>query len=779
MDEKSLEILGFNEIKQKLAEYTSFSAGRELVLTLMPVSDDNQVTLRLKQSEEGRRLLFQEAGFSIDGASDIREIVGMAALGKIIEPMKLIEIQQTLAIMRRVCTNLQTRSNELPSLWEISKELTEFPDLEKDISRCISPNGDVLDSASKELALTRKRLGEVRQTLRGRLEEIIRTPGGQRVVQESLITEREGRYVIPVKAEARREIEGITHDVSNTGSTLFIEPVVTIEMGNTVRELASEEKREVERILRNLSIAVGACATEIAINVSRLAELDLVLAKAKYAREVKACEPYISKDASQVCIELIDARHPLLGIKAIPLSIKIGEDFSTLVITGPNTGGKTVALKTIGLLSLMTQSGIPIPAAPETSLPLFDEVFADIGDEQSIEQTLSSFSWHMKNVVRILENATGKSLVLLDELGTSTDPAEGSALARSILLHLLSSGILTVATTHYSDLKAFAHNTEGMQNASFDFNPDTLAPTYHLTLGIPGGSNALVTAERLGVSPAIIGEARTMLSKGALDLDAAIADIMTENKRVKEVREHLETEKSDTEEQKKELETRLTRLRDTEQQIIQEARDRVIRESAELQRQIRQVNSELRKQKRRETVELARQTLADTRNRLDREEWSPKTPKNESIAIVVGDTVYLKETNMKAIVLSISEKTGEAELQAGQIKIKVKIDNLEKAPTGIKPIAGSVGKIVMASQRISQPELDLRGKHADEVEVALDNYLNNAALSNLNEIVIIHGIATGTVRQITRDFLSTHPLVRSFRSGGQGEGGGGVTVVSL
>ncbi|MEE8413706.1 MAG: endonuclease MutS2 [Dehalococcoidales bacterium] len=779
MDEKSLEILGFNEIRQKLAGYASFSASRELILELIPVSDFEKVSVWLKQSEEARHLLLLEPGFSVDGASDIRETAEMAALGKIIEPVSLIETGKTLAVMRRISSSLQEKSKEFPSLWEISKDITGFPGLEKDITRCLSPNGDVLDNASKELVGIRRRLGDVRQELRGRLEAIIRTPEGQRIVQEPLITEREGRYVIPVKAESRRSIEGITHDVSNTGATLFVEPMVTIELGNTVRELISEEKREVERILRSLSMAVGAHETEILTGISRLAELDSVLAKARYAREVKACEPHIMEDGTQSFITLVEARHPLLGRKAVPLSIEIGRDFSTLIITGPNTGGKTVALKTIGLLALMTQAGIPIPAAPETRLRLFDEIFADIGDEQSIEQTLSSFSWHIKNIVRILENATAKSLVLLDELGTSTDPAEGSALARSVLLHLLSSRIMTVATTHYSDLKAFAHTTEGIQNASFDFNPDTLTPTYHLTLGIPGGSNALVTAERLGVSPVIIDKARTMLSEGALNLDAALADVMAEKQKIQAVRELLETEKSETEERKTELESKLSQLRDTEQHIIQEARDRVVREAAELQRQIRQVNSELRKQARRETVNMARQTLADTRARLDSEEWTPKAPETEGKPVSVGDTVYLRESHLKATVLSISKKTGEVELQAGQIKIKVGMNSLEKAPAGTRPTSESRDKIIAPPAGTTRAELDLRGKRADEVEIALDSYLNDAALSNLNEVLIIHGIATGTVRQIARDFLTSHPLVKSFRAGGQGEGGDGATVVNL
>jgi len=779
MDEKSLEILEFPEIKKILANYTSFPASRELILELKPFSVNQQISLSLQQSAEARHLLELEPAFAIDGASDIRELARTAALGSIVESTNLVEIQRTLAVMRQVRSRLQEMSGEVPLLWDIAKDITELPAVEKEITRCLSPGGEVLDRASKHLERTRRQLGEVRNVLRQRLEALIRTPKGQKIVQEPLITEREGRYVIPIKTESRREIEGITHDLSNTGATVFVEPVANIELGNSVRELTLEERREVERILRSLSMTVGIHEAEISTGISRLTELDISLAKARYAREVKACEPVIMEDDLQA-IKLVDARHPLLGRKAVPLSVEIGQDFSTLVITGPNTGGKTVALKTIGLLSLMTQAGIPIPASPETHLPLFDNVFADIGDEQSIEQTLSSFSWHISNIVRILENATGKSLVLLDELGTSTDPAEGSALARSILFHFLSLGILTVATTHYSDLKAFAHNTPGMQNASFDFDADTLAPTYHLILGIPGGSNALATAGRLGVSPEIISEARKMLSQGALDLDATLNDIMVEKEKIITLRALLEKEKSETEATGTELESRLASLKAEEQQIIQGARDKVIHEAAELHKQIRQVNSELRKKRSREAADQARKVLSDMQSRLNSETWSPESPKIDTPQrISPGDTVYLRENNLKGIVLSVSEKTQEVEVQAGRVKLTVKMDRIERILADKKISTSIPAKTVIPAPGAIKPELDLRGKRADEVEVELDTYLNSAALSNLNEVLIIHGVATGTVRQITRDFLTSHPLVKSFRAGKQGEGGEGTTVVSL
>ncbi len=785
MDEKSLEILEFSQITIILAGYTSFSASRDLALELKPLTDYEQIALRLGQSAEARQLFDLEPGFSIGGVSDIREAVRMASLEGILEPKILVEIQQTLAAMRQTRNYLHTVSEELPLLWKIASDIVELRSIEKEIARCISPSGDVLDRASPELAATRKQLREEREHLWSRLEAIIRSPRGNKIIQEPIITEREGRYVIPVRVEMRKEIKGITHDVSNTGATVFVEPWSTMELGNTVRELVNEEKREVERILRKLSAGVGGYETELSLSIERMAELDLALAKARYARAVRACEPVLvdingvkKESAEKAAIRLVEARHPLLEGKAVPLSLEIGRDFSILVITGPNTGGKTVALKTIGLFSLMAQAGIPVPASPETCLPVFDGVFADIGDEQSIEQTLSTFSWHVGNIVRIIRNATPCSLVLLDELGTSTDPTEGSALARSVLLHFLNREILTVATTHYGDLKAFAHTTSGVQNASFDFDPTTFAPTYHLTVGIPGGSNALATAARLGVPPEIVDKARSMLSKGTLDLESLLGDLMVEKQKTGEIRTALENERNEVEAQNTEIKNRLERLKEEEHAVMQEARDGIVREAAELHRQIRQANSELRREMTRERLEQAKKALAEAHKRLGSEVWTPKTgdPEPEQ-RISTGDVVYLKDIGLQATVLSVFEDTQEVEVQAGQLKLKIGLESVEKV-TEPKP-ARAKGAVVRTATKVISTELDLRGKRADEVEVALDIYLNDAVLANLIEIRIVHGIGGGTVRQIVRDFLAAHPLVKSFRTGKHDEGGDGATMVSL
>jgi len=788
MDEKSLEILEYPVVKNILAGYTSFSVSKDLILNLMPSSDYDKVSLWLRQSAEARYLLSIHRGFSVDGGFDVRQEVRMAALGKILDPKNLVEIQQTLSTVRHIRSSLNEMSKEVPLIWDIAKDIENLPGIEKEIANCLSPNGEVLDRASSTLIAVRVQLKETRELLIKRLEGIIRTPRGRKIIQEPIITDRDGRYVIPIKVEFRKEIKGITHDVSNTGASVFVEPWSTVDTGNTLRELQTVEKREVERILRHLSTIVGAREAEISNDISLLAELGMIIAKAKYARSAKAIEPGLINPSTEpddgypgTFIKLVDARHPLLGQKGVPLSVEIGKDFSILVITGPNTGGKTVALKTIGLLSLMTQSGIPIPASPESQMPVYDGIFADIGDEQSIEQTLSSFSWHVGNIVRIIKNATKRSLVLLDELGTSTDPSEGSALARAILLHFLSSRTLTVATTHFADLKAFAHTVPGLQNASLEFDPVTFVPTYHMTVGIPGGSNALAVAAHLGVPLAIIEQAKTMLPQGALDLESMLSDIAAEKIKATEMSTLLEKAKNEAEVRNTELANRLVKVRDEERKVIEEARDKVIPAVADLHRQIRQASIELRKRRSKEAIDAAKKSLADVKARLDSTILTPRSTGSgvrESIAI--GDTVYMSEVDLHGTVLSISDETQEAEVQAGQITLRVGLNNIEKAgpaATSMQPRAKST--IVTPVSRTVPSTLDLRGKRADEVEVRLDSYLNEATLASLSKVQIIHGFGTGTVRQIVRELLAVHPLVRSFHAGNKEEGGDGITIASL
>ncbi|NQT47609.1 MAG: endonuclease MutS2 [Chloroflexi bacterium] len=796
MDNKSLEILEFPKIRDILAEHTSFSASRHLALTLTPSSRPEAISLLLRQSAEARRVLSVQPGLSLGEVTDIREIAHTAAKGVILDPESLTDIQKTLVSARHLRDNLRKLQEHIPSLWDVADGITELPNLENEISNCIGPRGEVLDSASTQLANLRYQAKALRQRLLNRLQTMIESPAGRRFVQEPIITEREGRYVILVKEEMRHEARGIIHDVSRSEATVFVEPWATVELGNELKEVLIEEKREVERILAELSAKVGTEEEAISKNVALVAELDLALAKARYADRVKAIEPLVSPidrnakgdgGSSAAALRLVEARHPLLRGRVVPLSIEIGRDFSTLIVTGPNTGGKTVVLKTIGLLTLMAHAGMPIPASEGSCVPLFDSVFADIGDEQSIEQTLSTFSWHMGNIVRIIRNSTERTLVLLDELGTSTDPGEGAALARAILLHLLSQGTMTVATTHFSDLKVFAHTTVGMQNASLDFDPVTLTPTYHLTLGVPGGSNAIAVASQLGLPPEIIATARDMVGKGSEEMDLLLGDLMDEKRRIAAQRREMDREKEEAEKLRESLETRLQELRDKEQEILQETRNRLARETAQLERQVREAASELRKTKSREKIEQARQALAALREQMAThtrqaasEEESVAEEEMVAGTLAPGDSVWLRDMRLWGTVLSLSEEIQQVDVQVGHTRLRLNLEDVGKGEPSEEAVASEVSVVQKGpGGRKRSLELDLRGKRADAIPTELDRYLNDAFLDNFSQVRIIHGFGTGTVRQIVRDLLASHPLVKSFRYGGKGEGGDGVTVVEL
>ncbi|MGD9142786.1 MAG: endonuclease MutS2 [Dehalococcoidia bacterium] len=780
MDNKSLEMLEFPRIREIIAGYTTFAISHELALLMEPRTNRDEVMLLLDRTAEAQQLLTLDGGFTAGEIGDIREMLKMASLESVLEPLSLLEIQKALSSLHQLRRYLAASAEDFPLLWDIAGDISELQQIEKDIASCIDPSGEVVDSASPALGDIRRQLRQTREQILERLESIVQSPRGKRILQEDIITEREGRYVILVKMENRHDIKGIVHDISNTGATVFMEPTTTVGLGNALRELAIEERREIERILGILTTEVGSHSEEILESINLAAELDLIFAKARYARRIKAAEPIITAKDDERHIKFVNARHPLLGNTAVPFSVEIGNDFSVMVITGPNTGGKTVTLKTIGLLSLMAQSGIPIPADRESRLPLFDGIFADIGDEQSIEQTLSSFSWHMSNVVRVIRHASENSLVLLDELGTSTDPAEGTALARAILGYFLERGTLTVATTHYGELKAFAHTTEGLENASLEFDPATLKPTYKLTVGIPGGSNAMATAARLGIPESIIKNAESMLTEGSQELGNLLTRLMTEKQKAESVREELTAERDECARQNAELARERQQLETEERYIIREARDRITGEAAELHREIRQAAAEIRKKKSAESVQQARQALADVRQRLDNDDWKPKAPSGEAFntdTIQPGDTVLVKEAGLTATVLSVSEASREVDVQAGRTRMRIGIDGvtkMEAVPEDVTPPVGSIPVIPRAPL-----QLDLRGKRADEVEPELDGYLNDAVQSNLSQVRIIHGIGTGAVRGIVRDFLSTHPLVKSFRPGERDEGGDGATVVGL
>jgi len=793
MDTKSLELLEFARAKEKVADFASFELSRDEVLELQPLTDRKAILERLAESSEASLLLALDADFTTGVVTDVRPAASLAAQGMVLPPADLLEAAHTLLTVSDTRRRLEHHSAQLPRLWSIGETLSDLGGVATEISRGIGPSGEIMDSASPRLMEIRQSIINVRQTLVASLEEYVTSTTGQKLVSDTVVTQREGRYVIPVKAEFRHEVGGIVHDVSNSGATVFLEPWSTVEQGNELRQLEAGERDEIERILGDRSELLGAHRDAIGNDIEAMTALDVALAKARYAQRNKAVPAIVlddsaARDGGSPRLVLSKARHPLLGSNAVPLSLKMGDDYSVLVVTGPNTGGKTVLLKTVGLMAAMTQSGIPIPAAEGTTLPVFDGIYADIGDEQSIEETLSTFSWHLTNAVRIVENATEHSLVLLDEPGASTDPAEGSALARALLEHFLSRGTLAMAATHYTDVKVYAHATPGVENASFEFDAVTKRPTYHLNIGFPAGSNALATAARLGLPEELVERARKMLPKADRDLAALLTDLEQEKDSLEETRKKVEAAQAGLEKRQKELDEELARARDADRQAIQRARDDVTREAAALYRELREASAELKRERSKVRIDKARQTLGVVQERLQAPEMQVPEPEEiqeqpiEDPDIRVGDTIRIRGTTTDARVLSISEKTFQLEVQCGQTKLWLGVDSVDKVAGGSPAAAPAKSTVSIRSKWIDRDvprELDLRGRRADEIEPELDTYFNAASMARVPDVRIIHGFGTGTVRNIVREYVKASRLAKSFRPGEKGEGGDGVTVVEF
>jgi DNA mismatch repair protein MutS2 len=616
---------------------------------------------------------------------------------------------------------------------------------------------------------------------------------------------RSDRYVLPVRAEARGQVRGIVHDQSGSGATVFVEPLVVVEMNNRLRELQLAEREEVERILLELSGRVAADGPYVRLAVELLAEIDLHLAKARYASLTRASEPRMNAEGR---VELHQARHPLLTGKVVPIDFRLGEDFNMVVITGPNTGGKTVALKTVGLLCLMAQAGLHIPARDDSILPLYQDVFADIGDEQSIEQSLSTFSSHLSRIVEILKEAAPGTLVLLDELGAGTDPSEGAALARAILVHLRERGIAAIATTHYSELKAFAHEEPGVANASVEFDVDTLSPTYRLSIGLPGRSNALAIATRLGLGEEIINQAREFLGSAGVLMENLLEGIETDRKAAADERYHLSMERAEAEYQRRELERLRAELEEERVRILSEARKQARDELESVQAQLARIRVEIQRPR------LTPERLSSLRSQAHalEEKTAPKPMYRRSRSggegahdhetalevegasrrngdgagtgrLQVGDMVRVRSMDSRGELVSLPDARGEAEVQLGPLKMRVRATDIERISRREKRASGNVDAMislpVLDLATAPETQLDLRGRRVEEVLPDVDRYLNDAYLAGMPFVRILHGKGTGALRQAIREELSHHPLVKSFASAEANEGGDGVTVVNL
>lgn len=824
MDPKTLNVLEYPKVLERLAAHCDFSASQELARALQPTLSGDLALLWQQETTEARRLLsVQEA--SIGGARDIRPQVELARRGGVLEPGDLLDIKSTLIACRQLKkllekhsksaagampereqrqkpgnqSRLQTRPAEAPAyfyprLAELALALPTTLGLVDVISRTVNERGEVLDSASPKLAAIRKELRIAHERLMSRLQRFLTDPSVTPMLQEAIITQREGRYVIPLRAEFKGQIKSIVHDQSSSGATLFVEPLAVVELNNEYREKQLAERNEVIRVLAQVSAQVGAAAGDILPGIEALAQIDLAFAKAKYAEELNASEPIFSNIESSntrtPTIRLYQARHPLLDQNAaVANDIILPPGTRAVVITGPNTGGKTVSLKTVGLLILMAQSGLHIPAQSGSELSLFEDVFADIGDEQSIEQSLSTFSGHITNIIRILKKLTPRALVIFDELGAGTDPQEGAALARAILQHLLESGCTTFVATHYPELKSFAHSAEGVVNASLEFDIATLRPTYKLTLGLPGRSNALAIASRLGLPEAIVTAARSAVNPDELRADKLLDDIRKERNRANREREKAEQARKRAEELERELTLRLEKIEDERREVIAKARAEAELEVEVLKRNLARLKAELKK------LRQPLDALKKLEEKVEAVEMRAAAPverktKDERISpFKLGEKVILRALGSEGVITSLSES--EAEVQVGPLRIRAKLGEIarktEESPQGERekltrkksrqPVS------ISTTSTLAPPspgmELDLRGQRAEDALLLLENYLEKAYLAGMPFVRIIHGKGTGVLRQEVRAALKNHEYVASFEEGHPNEGGDGVTVVTI
>lgn len=786
LDQRVLRVLEYEKMKEQLRSHVSSSLGRQKVDELVPSVDFEEIKTAQLATFEGRTVLRLRGQAPLGGIFDIRASIKRAEIGGMLNASELIEVGSTIYGGRRlkkfIEELIEDAELDLPILSKLVADISPLLELEQSIKRCIGDDGDVLDSASPILRTLRQKIRSLESAVRSKLESLTRTSSTQKMLSDAIITIRNERFVIPVKQEYRSAFGGLVHDQSASGQTLFIEPQAVVGMNNELKEAKAKEAREVERILMELSAEVGEHHRELAENMKRLAELDFIFAKAHYGNHMKAVQPKLNSDG---IVSLGQARHPLIDADVVvPIDIELGRDFSSLIITGPNTGGKTVTLKTIGLLTLMMQSGLHVPAEEDSEMAVFQSVFADIGDEQSIEQSLSTFSSHMVNIVDILKKADDKSLVLFDELGAGTDPTEGAALAIAILDDVYERGARVVATTHYSELKGYAYNRKGAMNASVEFDVETLRPTYRLLIGVPGRSNAFAISKRLGLSEHIIETAKAQINRENNQIDQMIASL-EQSKRSSEAEwQEAESLRIEAEQLRNELVNKLHALENEKEMILAEAERQAEEAVEKATKEADAIISELRELQKQANI-VKEHELINAKKRLEKatpllrkEKKKQERAKNVGkVLLQVGDEVKVLSFGQKGhIVEKLSEK--EFYVQIGIMKMKVSLDDLQyidrPAEVVTKPLA-----TVRGHDSAVKMELDLRGERFEEAMLKVEKYLDDAILAGYQKVSIIHGMGTGALRKGVKELLKRHPHVKSSRDGGAGEGGLGNTVVEL
>ncbi|MFN3979694.1 MAG: endonuclease MutS2 [Caldilinea sp.] len=810
MNPRTLRVLEYPKILERLAQYCAFSGGAELAASLLPSDDLLTVQEWLAQTYEAYQLLGQKDDISFGGVSDLRPLLDRAERRSVLLPPDLLEVKFTLQRARQLRNLLTRLEHSFPHLAEMAANIQPCDHVVEQISRCISDRGDVLDSASPELGRIRSELRVAQERLLSTLDRIVHSNDIKPYLQEALVTQRQGRYVIPVRAEYKGNIDGIIHDQSASGATLFIEPLKVVQQNNALRELELQEEKEVRRILLELSTAVAEEAVYLRRNTQVLAELDFTFAKAKYAYTLDATLPEMitfqprksahkrSKEEDELAahpgsvIDLHRARHPLLDQKTVvPIDVYLDDDTYIIVITGPNTGGKTVTLKTVGLLTLMAQSGMMLPVDVGSKLSVFEGVYADIGDEQSIEQSLSTFSSHMTNIISILEEADPHCLVLLDELGAGTDPEEGSALAMALLENLRDRGITTFATTHYSDLKLYAHNTPGVRNASVEFDIETLSPTYELSIGLPGRSNALTIARRLGLNPVIVEEAESIVRPDTLQADKLLDDIRRAKQEAFEAAERAKARERQGQLLEADLRYQLAQIEQARRAVIAETRALMQAELEEARKEVEQLRRQARSGFSSANAAGHEEFLARAEKELARRKQATEEINQRVIVpgraeerltgpIEVGDIVWVASLQASGEVLAVYDAIDEADVQLGNFRLKLPIKRLELRQKAVKETTTPSVRIQNSGPAPNPGiELDLRGERVEEGIDRLERYLNDAYRARLPFVRIIHGHGTGAMKSAVRDTLKRHPLVGTMRSGDAGEGGDGVTMVKL
>ena len=783
MEKRVLKTLEYDKILAMLKERASCCISRELVDTMEPSGDFDTVERELKLTAEAETLFYKTGRSPVDDFPDMRHCLERMHAALFLSTGELLGIASCLKAARIAKDILAKEVGEESYLYNLAGLLITHRSAEEEINRCIINEDEIFDGASPALARIRRAMRLANEKVREKLNSMIRSTAYQKYLQEPIITIRNGRFVIPVKQEYRQQVPGLIHDQSSSGATLFIEPSAVVELGNEYKKLLAEEADEIERILTELTAMLAPYADEVREDLNIMGQIDLVFAKAKLSRELNAVMPRLNRNNY---VRIVRGRHPLIPAdRVVPIDIWIGSDYRSLIITGPNTGGKTVTLKIVGLFALMVQSGIFVPANEGSEFPVFEHIYADIGDEQSIEQSLSTFSSHMKNIVGILDKADENSLVLLDELGAGTDPIEGAALAMSILEELNDRHCICVSTTHYSEIKAFAMTHEGMENASMEFDIDRLCPTYRLYIGIPGKSNAFEISSRLGLPNSIIDKAKGFLKGEDVRFEDIISSAQSQHRIAEEERKMAEEARAELEKLRADAERERRKLDEDRNRLQAKAKEDAKRIVADTKREMEKLIVEIRSIKDIDrsaadrVIQAARDTLRATETAVNEKEtikkedntMPPKTVRAE-------DTVNIVTLDQKATVLSAPDSKGEVMVQAGVMKLNVKLKDIRLIEEK-KAAAPTSGKVGLGAGKQVGLELDVRGMLVDEANIIVDRYLDDAYNAGLSEVNIIHGKGTGALRAGVQAFLKRHPLVKGYRMGSYGEGDAGVTVVTL